>query len=91
MKQVDIGIFQNILKTAKVVDMSYPLFIDNWILMQRFPNEMSRLDDPIKPFTSTVNCLDYEFIYFLPFLACIAASWLSSIMCHFRIFLEKAV
>jgi len=52
----------NILEAAKAVDMSYPLFIDDWILMQRYPNETSRLNDPIKPFTTTVNCLDDTFI-----------------------------
>jgi len=49
--------FTNILEFLKDIDLSYPIFIDDFTLMQPFPNEKSRLSDPIKPFTSTVSIL----------------------------------
>lgn len=45
----------NILEFLEAIDLSYPVMVDTYTLMQPFPNETSRLDDPIKPFTSTVS------------------------------------
>lgn len=54
---MDIGsyVFMNILENSDAIDLAYPTFIDDFTLMQRFPNGTNRLDGSIEPFTSTVN------------------------------------
>ncbi len=46
--------FQQILEILDLIDLSYPMTVENYILMQPFPNETTRFSEPIKPFTSIV-------------------------------------
>ena len=64
-QQVDLAdfVFMNILEYSQSIDLSYPIIVENWILMQPFPDEKSRLDDPIKPFTGTVKEFKKSTIY----------------------------
>jgi len=44
------------------VDLCYPVGVNDYILMQPFPKEESRLSAPIKPFSYEVELVtNYEF------------------------------
>ncbi len=46
------------------IDLTYPFFVDDYILMQPYPKEESRLSAPIKPFSFEVNlniCISYDY------------------------------
>ena len=39
------------------MDLLYPVYFENYLILQRWPEEQSRLTTPIRPFTSTVSKL----------------------------------
>ncbi len=57
IQQVDFAAFpfSQMLEFSYRVDLCYPIGIDDFILMQPFPKEESRLSAPIKPFSYQVN------------------------------------
>lgn len=46
--------FSCILEMFDLVDLTFPMGVNNFILMQQFPKEESRLSAPIKPFNYDV-------------------------------------
>lgn len=80
----------NILEYFNAIDLSYPIFVDDWILMQPFPNGTSRLDDPIKPFTGTVKYIDFIqdvliliLKYLIGFICITGVGAVHNIQCYF--------
>lgn len=44
-----------ILEYLNYMDLTVPIWVENYVLMQPFPEEEGRLTAPIRPFTPTVS------------------------------------
>ncbi len=70
MQQVDFASFPfaKMLNYSYQVDLCYPWGVDNYILMQPFPKEKSRLSAPIKPFNHDVKLNCFSKVHISAFL-----------------------
>lgn len=57
MQEVDFVTFPIVgtLQYAALMDFTVPTWVENYILMQPFPEEQSRLVAPIRPFSGVVE------------------------------------
>lgn len=56
LKAIDLANFPIPLNIhhSKVLDLSFPIWIESFAMLQPYPEEQSRLVAPIRPYTNTV-------------------------------------